>query len=244
MDNAIHFTDFDYVIIAVMVFSCIFAFFRGLVREILSLAAWVGAGIITIYYFPSAAAKLQQHFKNPTVAAAIAGVGIYLACLIGFGMLNMVIIKSFKKGSESGMLDNMLGLVFGAARGALMVSLAFFLITVALPEKEYPDWLKQSVTRPYLAKGAAVLAKAAPEYMHDISLLQKKAQDEVRRDNAPVVPYDADNPENNAQNNTRNNTNANPPVNTTANPGSSGNNGYSRTTTQQLDRLIQSTGTP
>lgn len=238
MTDATHFTNFDYVVIAVMVFSCVFAFFRGLVREILSLIAWVGAGAVTIYYFPGASERLQQHFRSPTVAAMIAGIGIYMAALIGFGLINMVIVKSFKSSGESGMLDNMLGLLFGAARGALMVSLGFFLLSIALPAKEYPDWLTQSVTRPYVGKGAVMLAKFAPDALRDIASLEKNTQTAVQnRNNAPVVPYDAANPSSSAMP-------GNAATNNTMAPAAGGDEstGYTRATTQQMDRLIQSTG--
>jgi len=245
MTDATHWTDFDYIIVGVMVFSCVFAYFRGLVREILSLAAWIGAGIVTIYYFAPTAQNLQHHFRSPVVAAAIAGIGLYFLALIGFSMFNLLLLKSFKSGKEPGVLDNLLGLGFGFCRGALMISLAFFLLTVALPEKEYPDWLKQSVTRPYVAQGAAMLAKVAPDYLFEIASLERKAETEMggkpARQSAPsdaelkptappappaapapMVTYDADNP-NNANNN------------------GGTNSGYSRTTTQQLDRLIDNT---
>jgi len=235
MTEATHFTDFDYIIIGVMVFSCVFAYVRGLVREILSLAAWIGAGIVTIFYFQPVAQHLQTHFKSPVVAACLAIVGVYMGALIVFTIINIIIIKSIKSGGEPGMLDNILGLAFGACRGALIISLGFFLLTVVLPEKEYPEWLKASVTRPYVAQGAAMLAKVAPQYLFEIASLERKAQDRVQGNaelaptapstpSAPLVPYDADNPSNAVNNATG--TNA----------------GYNRTTTQQLDRLIDSTG--
>lgn len=233
MNAAVHFTGFDYIVVAIMVFSCVFAFVRGLVREILSLVAWIGAGIVTIHYFPSAMEDLQQHFRSPAVAAAIAGVGIYLLALIGFGLFNMIIVKSFKSGSESGMLDNMLGLLFGAARGALMVSLGFFLVTAAMPEREYPDWLTQSITRPYLAKGAAMLARVAPDALRDIATLEQRTEGNAQ-------------PENNTPqaNNPATNINANDSAvnNNPVNANGDENTGYTRSSTQQLDRLIQSTG--
>ena len=54
-----HLNILDASVIGIMVLSCLFAFFRGLVREVLSLSAWVGAGIVTLYYFPAVAEKLH-----------------------------------------------------------------------------------------------------------------------------------------------------------------------------------------
>jgi membrane protein required for colicin V production len=207
---------FDAVILGIMALSCLFAFFRGLVREILSLAAWIGAGIVTIYYFQQVSEKLQPYFKSPTVAAGAATIGIYLVALLGFAIINMLIIKSIKSSDETGVLDNLLGLVFGAFRGAFIIALGFFMITVAIPEKDYPEWLTKSVTRPYAEKGAQMLAKAAPEYLRSLSNLQKRALERAQQQRGGE-PAEIVTPEDNI--------------------------GYSPSSGNQLNRIIDGTGT-
>ena len=170
---------FDAAVIGVMLLSCLFAFFRGFVREVLSLGAWIGAAVVTVYYFPEVAAKLQPHFKSQVGATGVGTLGIYTCALIAFSIFNAVILKFVRSGKEVGMLDNLLGLFFGVARGALLISLGFFILTMAMPEDEYPDWIKTSLSRPYAEKGALFLAKAAPEYLREISHLQKKANEEL-----------------------------------------------------------------
>ena len=38
-----HLNLFDATVLGILALSCLFAFFRGFVREILSLGAWIGA---------------------------------------------------------------------------------------------------------------------------------------------------------------------------------------------------------
>jgi membrane protein required for colicin V production len=176
-----HLNIFDCVVIGIMAISCLIAFFRGLVKEILSLVAWIGAGIVTFAYFKPAAEFMRAYFKSEAVASAAAAIGLYIGALVCFAIINMVIIKTIRQGGESGMLDNLLGLIFGAFRGAFIISLGFFLITLVLPEKEYPAWIAESVTHPYAEKGAMILVRVAPEYMGKASSLQKKAVEEARQ---------------------------------------------------------------
>ncbi len=173
---------FDIVVLAIIGFSCLFAFFRGLVREILSLVAWVGAAIVTMHYFPHAMEFTKTHFKSEAMAVGAAVIGLYIAALFAFGIVNWLIIKVIKQGGEAGMLDNMLGLGFGALRGAFIVSLGFFMLTIVMPkdEEDMPKWLKESITRPYVAKGTAILVSTAPDYLRDVSALQKNAEKYVR----------------------------------------------------------------
>lgn len=169
-------TYFDVGVLCILALSCMFAFFRGLVKEILSLGAWVGAGVITIYWFPDVAKELQPHFKTPVVAAGIATLGLYITALLCFSMINALILRFVKEGSEVGVLDNSLGLIFGAARGAFIVCLGYFMITMAMKEDEYPPWIKGAHTRPAVEKGAVWLARIAPDYLTDISSLHDKIE--------------------------------------------------------------------
>ena len=169
---------FDAAVLAVLGLSCLFAFFRGFVREILSLGAWIGAGIVTLYFFPSVAEQLQPKFKSAVVASGFATLGIYISALVVFSMINMLILKFVKSGSDVGLLDNWLGLIFGLFRGILMVAVAFFTMTMVLPEEEYPVWIKKSISLPYVEKSAAAVAKIAPEYLREISSLTKKIKED------------------------------------------------------------------
>ncbi|MFO0388677.1 MAG: CvpA family protein [Alphaproteobacteria bacterium] len=173
-----HLNVFDIIVLAIVGFSCLFAFFRGLVREILSLVAWIGAAIVTMRYFPDALEFTKEHFKSEAMAVGAAVIGLYIASLFAFSIVNWMLIKVIKQGGEAGILDNMLGLGFGALRGAFIVSLGFFMLTMVMPEDEddMPKWLKESVTRPYVAKGSAILVNAAPEYLKDVSKLQERAK--------------------------------------------------------------------
>jgi membrane protein required for colicin V production len=209
---------FDAGVIGIMLLSCLFAFFRGFVREMLSLGAWIGAALVTVYYFPDVAVRLKPYFKSSIGATGVGTLAIYTVALIGFSIFNAIILKFVRNGKEVGMLDNLLGLGFGVARGALLVSLGFFILTIAMPEKEYPKWLETSLTRPYAEKGALALAKVAPEYLREISTLQKKATEEMEAsrkrhadDDEPIVVEKTTEHE----------------------------SGYSRNDNSKLDRLIQ-----
>ncbi|MCE2926748.1 MAG: CvpA family protein [Rickettsiales bacterium] len=172
---------FDLAVIGVMAISCLIAFFRGLIKEILSLVAWIGAAVVAVYYYAPAAEFMQAYFKSKSVAGLAAGLSLYIGALIVFSIINLVIIKTIKQGGETGMLDNMLGLLFGAFRGAFIISLAFFMITLVVAKDEYPDWIKESVTHPYAEKGALILTRIAPERMAELSGLHKKAKEEAEK---------------------------------------------------------------
>ena len=171
---------FDAIVVGVMGLSCALAFYRGFVRELLSLSAWVGAGIVTLYFFPDLAEALKPKFKNSAVAGGFSTLGIYIVSLMGFSLLNTVILKFIKSGTDVGLLDNWLGLLFGALRAAFLIAASFFLMTIVLPEAEYPKAIKTARSLHYVEDGAIIVAKISPKYLREISTLNKRIVEEEK----------------------------------------------------------------
>ncbi|MFA6920736.1 MAG: CvpA family protein [Gallionella sp.] len=160
---------FDLIVFGIVGLSAMMSFFRGFVREVLSLGAWVGAALITVYAFPAVAEMLKPHVKNEAVANGFASLFTFMGALIIISIFTGLLRKLFKSGSDIGLLDNGLGLVFGAMRGALLVAVAFFVFGLTTAKADYPDWMKGALTLPYVEAASTWVAAAAPEYIKDIS---------------------------------------------------------------------------
>ena len=61
------------------------------------------------------------------------------------------------------MLDRVLGMAFGAARGAVIVSAAYLGLTIALAPEEQPEWIRDALVLPYVQEGAGLLQRFVPE---------------------------------------------------------------------------------
>ena len=160
---------FDLIVIVVIGLSALLSFFRGFAREILSLGAWIGASIIALYSFPTVSKWIEPQVKNAAVASGLASIGVFMIALVVISILTGILLKFVKKGSEVGFLDNIVGLVFGVARGILLVSIGYFVMTLVMNEKDYPAWLKESVTQPYVAKSARWVASMTPSYLDNVT---------------------------------------------------------------------------
>jgi membrane protein required for colicin V production len=192
---------FDLAIIAVISLSAIFAFARGLVREALSIAAWVGAAAITLYGFNSVYAITVRFVTTPLLADLIAGAGLFVISLVVLTILTGYVAR-FVQSSALSPIDRTLGLIFGLARGVLLVSLAYIVLDISLPQNDRPLWIKEAKSEKFLAKGADILRGALPESLQvrsaaaadDAHRALERAQDAQRAMRAlssPVAPAPA-----------------------------------------------------
>ncbi len=105
----------DLVVLAVLALSALLAFMRGLVREVLGLAAWVGAIFAGVWALPRARPQAQELLgTSPWVDPLTFGV-IFIIALIVLMLISRW-ISALVRASPIGGLDRTLGLVFGLAR--------------------------------------------------------------------------------------------------------------------------------
>lgn len=112
----------DYVIVAVIVISALVSFARGFLREALSLIAWTLAIVSAFNFAPDAAPYFAQWLADPTLQYWAAVVTLFLGTLLVCGIINWLIGQFFSEFGTSG-TDRSLGILLGAARGAVVVGL-------------------------------------------------------------------------------------------------------------------------
>ena len=167
----------DLAILGVIAISAIFAFARGFVREVLSIVAWIGAALITLYAFNDVYRLVVRFVTTPLLADLIAGAGLFVASLIVLTILTGYLAR-FVQSSALSPIDRTLGLIFGLARGAFLVSLAYLMVDISLPQSDRPGWIKQAKSEPFLVQGAELLRSALPE---PLQIKGTAAADEAQR---------------------------------------------------------------
>ena len=128
----------DIAILIVVGISAIISLFRGFVREVLSLLAWVIA-LWVAYQFSSSAAPLFESFVAlPSARQIIAFVVLLVVSLMAVGIINFLISKLIESTGLSG-TDRALGMVFGILRGIVLVTL-LVMLAGATPLPQDPWW--------------------------------------------------------------------------------------------------------
>lgn len=178
----------DLVVTAVVVISVIFAFYRGLLRELLGITGWIFAALGAVYsyepllnFFTMRTEKVQIWTISSTILVA-------LIILIIMTLINSHITGKLRKSSLSG-LDRILGAVFGMLRAMLLICLVWlFARQMMLPLPKVQKLKEENVSISYINQGADWMEKLLPESIQK----QMKRSPKKTEKQKPVKPQYSD----------------------------------------------------
>src|SRR3970282_2335784 len=108
----------DYAVLGVMGISVAWGVWRGLVREVMSLAGWVIGFLAANLFAAPLAEVLPGSISPPELRVLIAFVGVFIVSLAITSLAGLLLAKMIKK-VGLGSLDRTLRALFGSARGAV-----------------------------------------------------------------------------------------------------------------------------
>jgi membrane protein required for colicin V production len=155
-------TYLDMILIGVMLISALLAMIRGFMREVLSIAAWGIAAIVTLYSFSKLLPFAKSYFNNDFVAIGVVIGGTFLGTLLIVSVLT-VRFSDMVLDSRIGALDRTLGFLFGLGRGLIIVVVAFLFFAWLVPERSQPEWVRGAKSRVVLQGTGDWLISLLPE---------------------------------------------------------------------------------
>ncbi|HEX8010129.1 MAG TPA: CvpA family protein [Casimicrobiaceae bacterium] len=157
-------TAFDFLVIGVVGLSTLAAFWRGFIRVIASLAAWV-VGVLAAIRFSGAVGNLLPDLGESPAVRYMAAFAIILVVALIVGALVGWALSRLANAVGLGFLDRSLGALFGVARGILIaVLLVLFAGLTNLPKSE---WWQNAASSPALVAAALSLRPWLPKAWAD-----------------------------------------------------------------------------
>ena len=127
----------DLVILGIIALSALISLIRGFVKESISLLSWIAAGIVAFRYFSAMAELLEPYLADPTIRNMAAFAVLFISTLIIGAIINFIMSQLVSKTGLSG-TDKVLGVVFGGARGVLIVTMIVLLASLTpMPEAQW-----------------------------------------------------------------------------------------------------------
>ncbi len=176
---------FDLVVLAALVISCLIAFLRGFIREVLTILGVIGGAFAAVTVGPRLAPVikgwLDSKKENPEKVAEGApeeklfGILPYdmAADLIAYGSVFIIVVillsivshlmSGFARKIGLGAVDRTLGVFFGIARALVLLALPYYAISAIADKETMNRWVGDSHTRVYVEATANWIGSFLPE---------------------------------------------------------------------------------
>ncbi len=155
-------TALDILVIAILLISGGLALLRGFTREVLSIISWVAAAVATLVAFPVFQPQMRELVQPKWLADISLAGGIFILVLIIVSFITMKISDKVLD-SRVGALDRTLGFIFGVARGMVLVVIAYLFFVWLVPQKQYPDWIANARSLPFMKAAGGRAMNWLPE---------------------------------------------------------------------------------
>ncbi|MFU1984122.1 CvpA family protein [Bordetella hinzii] len=135
-------TGFDFVVMAILAVSGILGLVRGLLKEMLSLVAYLLAFAAAIWWGPTVYTWLQPYIETGVLRMGVSYAAVFIIVLLAVGLVNMT-LGALIRSTGLSPADHGLGAVFGLARGLLIIVVLVALAGYTpLPEE---TWWKEAM---------------------------------------------------------------------------------------------------
>lgn len=190
------FTWFDFAAVAVLGLSGVMAFARGLIREIFSIIAFIGALLAALFFADMLRPTVEQFTPlSGALASVAAGLLIFVVIFIIITVVASTLAKRTHQSTEIGSFDRAAGLAFGVLRGVIVVALFVLLIRQGVPDTETGPWCTSEPTAEAVQDGVRA-ARTCPIYESVSRGLEamrfgQRARDIIdnqRGESAPIPP--------------------------------------------------------
>ncbi|MBU2623707.1 MAG: CvpA family protein [Proteobacteria bacterium] len=166
---------FDILIIIILLYCLVRGIFRGLLKEMSSLAGVLGGFYAAYTYYREVGKLLNRWIADPNYVNILSFLLVFICVFLIISILG-IIIKYILKIVFLGLVDRVFGAVFGILKGILIASVLLIVFTAFLPDSS--NIIKTSKTSHYLAGISNKMIKVTPkdlkrEYQKKIKDIEK-----------------------------------------------------------------------
>ncbi len=152
----------DLAVFGFLLISGLLAFVRGFVREVLGVGAWVGSVAIAFFSLPTMRGVVRNWIPQPEWVDPASFIVVFIVSLIVLTLIART-IGGLVRRSALGGVDRTLGLLFGLARGAAVIIVAYMIGQMVYPIERWPDVVLEARTLTPVYEAARWVRDQVPE---------------------------------------------------------------------------------
>jgi membrane protein required for colicin V production len=161
------FTIFDYGVIAVLVISALFSTLRGMTREFLGLTGWFVSIALSRVIAPYLEPTIDSFVPVEDLAEILSWALPFAGSVVVWYILASLISPGLKR-AGLGVLDRWLGILFGIARGLVLITLLYSgTVMILKSEDKLPTAMSESASAPSIRYITSLFAPLLPAGLSD-----------------------------------------------------------------------------
>ncbi|WP_372778652.1 CvpA family protein [Litorivivens sp.] len=138
----------DWAILGILSVSAIISLIRGFVKEALSLAFWAVAFVVSMTFHSQMMQLLEGAIERVYLRELVAYISLFAGTLL-VGAMTTYLLSEFVKKTGLGGTDRLLGMIFGAARGVIVVVALLVIAPKLLTDIDQDAWWQESQLIPH-----------------------------------------------------------------------------------------------
>jgi|TARA_R100001132_G_C3242484_1_gene72697 membrane protein required for colicin V production len=138
----------DWAILGILSVSAIISLIRGFVKEALSLAFWAVAFVVSMTFHSQMMQLLEGAIERVYLRELVAYISLFAGTLL-VGAMTTYLLSEFVKKTGLGGTDRLLGMIFGAARGVIVVVALLVIAPKLLTDIDQDAWWQESRLIPH-----------------------------------------------------------------------------------------------
>lgn len=170
--EAIGLNEADWFILVVLTASGLISLARGFTKEFLSLFLWIFAFIAAVSLEFIATPKINEFIGNEEVSKILSYVVVFMVSII-LGGIFIKFISSLIKWSGASGFDKFLGVLFGLARGLIVLFVIFLLLPSSIKST---DLINQSKITPIIEKYAPQIEAYFRDLIDNTDIVEEAIQ--------------------------------------------------------------------
>ena len=180
-------SNLDVIILITMALSALLAFYRGLIKEVLSIIGWILLTMMMIYAMPLVTPLLSDYIESGVMTGIASAVLIIVVFFILWYIITSYIVGKIRSAKKLNLADRFLGLFFGLMRAALFVVLLYIAIGWVVPYNEQPEFFTKSKYYNLAGTFAEPIENLIPKETLDIIKVKdkeksKEAEEKVQKE--------------------------------------------------------------
>jgi len=156
-------TQFDFLVLGLLLFSAAVGFARGAVREVFALVALVAAAGLAVFGLPVFGPMVREVVHPGWLGTIASLVVVFAVAFITLRLIGAAIARHVQNTQMLGFLDRSLGLLIGLGRGLIVLGALYLMFTAATPQDLRPRWITGAQTWPLASSMGGLIARLAPQ---------------------------------------------------------------------------------